>query len=77
MRVINKMKKSVSVLAPNGQTFEINPESASNDVVASPTLIKTLINIYSPDQIQFEFGGPAELAVQDVLTDNIELYVKK
>jgi hypothetical protein len=74
MRVFNKMDASISVLKPGGGTFNIPPHAESDNVVASATLIKTLITIYKPDQIELRLYG-SEVNVQDQIEENLALWM--
>lgn len=74
MRVFNKMDASLSVLKPGGGTFNIPPHAESENVVASPTLVKTLITIYKPDQIELRLFGN-EVIVQDQIEENLALWM--
>lgn len=71
MRIVNLTDSNINVLGPLGNTVNIPAKGETENIVASPTLIKTIINIYTPLEVRFKFAGQEAGNAQDAIAVNI------
>lgn len=74
MVVKNLTSKNLNALMPNGMNLRIPGDGVSENVPASVTIVRTLIRMYTPDQIKIRLLG-SELDVQDKIEQNISNYL--